>query len=717
MQQQKRLIAALAALAYAANAENEAHPIEKVVDLLKDLKQQVKEEVQAEEVTYSKFSRWCSNSLKTLSKAITESKEKVETLESTVASKTKEIEVLTEGIKKLEEEIAEYEAAGAAADEERKAAAELYETADKDLDTTISSIDEAIAALEGAKGSALLQTTLRKLSKLPLVLEQLSGSQLQALANGEEPMVMGDKEQHVKKYNFKSGNVIELLKELKTKFEDDKIAGTKEETNSQNSYTLAKQARDAATEAANTAKGEKEVLKGEAEQAKTDAEADLESTNADLQADETTESDTKKECDVKASEWKERSAIRENEQLAMDKAIEILAKVTGVRTEAPTNPVPPAPPAEAEDGTFLQAVDAYMAKVPKGAAGLVQMSSADSPSKQKAVTLLRSEARATHSKALARFAEQLSQRLGGPFDDINDMIQKMIFRLQAEQKDEDDHKNWCDLEMDKTNATIDQKTEKKESLLLKIEEGKAESAELMLQIKEANEMAAKLEAHIAEATEIRNIGKSENEKAIADAKSAQVALSQATAVLQQHYKDSGMVAKESYESFVQQPVELSDKPSTWDAGYTGVADPKAQPEGIITVLEKISADFAQMEADTKAQEEMDQKAYDEERKSCEVEKTRRNKEAEMKAANQKRVDDKVASDEKSLKSTKEALGAAEEYYKELGPPCMEGDATYEARKADREREISALKEAKVILQEAFNEKEGGAFLAPVRKAQ
>merc|ERR1719454_2516525 len=90
-----------------------------------------------------------------------------------------------------------------------------------------------------------------------------------------------------------------------------------------------------------------------------------------------------------------------------------------------------------------------------------------------------------------------------------------------------------------------------------------------------------------------------------------------------------MVAKEAYESFLQQPVELSDNPSTWDAGYTGVADPKAQPGGIVTILEKVSADFAQMEADTKAQEEMDQKSYDEEIKSCEVDKTRLTKEAEM----------------------------------------------------------------------------------------
>eukprot|EP00929_Paragymnodinium_shiwhaense_P089765 TRINITY_DN4995_c0_g1_i2.p1 TRINITY_DN4995_c0_g1~~TRINITY_DN4995_c0_g1_i2.p1 ORF type:complete len:717 (-),score=238.36 TRINITY_DN4995_c0_g1_i2:156-2306(-) len=713
---QPRFAGALAVLAYTAEAGSDEHPIEKVVGLLQDLKEQVKAEFQAEEVTFSKFTRWCRNSQKTLEKAIGEGKAKVETLESTVASKTKEEEVLTEEIKKLEEEIAEYEAAATAAEEERKAQADLYDQADKDFADTITAIDDAIAALEGAKGGALVQTALRSVAKLPLVLEQLSKEQIQAIVNKDDPAVMGDKEKHVKKYNFKSGNVIELLKELKLKFKDDRVAATTEETNALNSYSLAKQARDAAHTAASEAKGEKEVLKGEAQEALAAAKADLETVTADLEADDTTLSDTKRDCDVKSSEWKERSAVRENEQAAMAKAIEILAKVAGVRTEAPSNPTLPARPAEADAAGFLQAVDSYVAKVGKArAAGLVQTSAADP--KEKAVALLRSEAQAVHSKALARFAEQLSQHLGGPFDDINDMIQKMIFRLMAEQKDEDDHKNWCDLEMGKTNSTIDAKTEKIESLNLKIEEGKASSAELAAQIADASDMIAKLQAHIAEATEIRQIGKSENEKAISDAKTAQAALAKATAVIEAHYKQSGMIAKESFEALVQQPVELSEQPSTWDAGYTGVADPKSQPEGIITILEKISADFAQMEADTKAQEEMDQKAYDEEVKSSEVERTHRSKEAEMKEAEKKRTDDKAASNQAALKGVKEELGAAEQYYKELGPPCMEGDATYEARKADRDRELSALKEAQVILQDAFKG-EGGAsaaFLAPVRK--
>merc|ERR1719236_320760 len=105
-----------------------------------------------------------------------------------------------------------------------------------------------------------------------------------------------------------------------------------------------------------------------------------------------------------------------------------------------------------------------------------------------------------------------------------------------------------------------------------------------------------------------------------------------------------MIEKAPYE-FLQQagkePVELPDKPETWDSSYTGAADPKAQPDGIISVMEEVASDFAKMEAETKAQEETDQKAYDEEMSELAIEKATRKKEIEMKTQESKRLTDKV----------------------------------------------------------------------------
>jgi len=286
------------------------------------------------------------------------------------------------------------------------------------------------------------------------------------------------------------------------------------------------------------------------------------------------------------------------------------------------------------------------------------------------------------------------------------MIQKMIFRLMEEQKDEDDHKNWCDTEVSKTNASKTNKEEKIVSIDLKLDGAKAEVELVGTAIQEADDSIAKLTAFMEEASEVRSAGKKENLAAIKDARKAQDAIAEAVAVLQQFYKESGAIDKDALDLMQQRasaPVQLGDKPSTWEASYTGVADPKQQPGGIITVLEKISSDFSQMEADTKAQEVTDEKNYLEEMKTSGIEKARREKESEMKAQEKKRLEEKIASLEKSKKHTNDELGAVDQYLKDLSPACLEGDSTYEDRKAARASEIEALKEAQVILAESREE--------------
>merc|ERR1719373_392983 len=94
----------------------------------------------------------------------------------------------------------------------------------------------------------------------------------------------------------------------------------------------------------------------------------------------------------------------------------------------------------------------------------------------------------------------------------------------------------------------------------------------------------------------------------------------------------------------------------------------------------------------------------------------------MKDEERKRLLDKISTMEKSLKHVSDELAAVKQYWKDLGPACMEGDSTYEARKAARDQEISALKEAQVILADAFTgvaapapAVAASAFLSPVKR--
>jgi len=358
-----------------------------------------------------------------------------------------------------------------------------------------------------------------------------------------------------------------------------------------------------------------------------------------------------------------------------------------VRTGAPGNPVPPPSPV-----TLMQ----------------VQQDDASTP-QGRAVQLLRATAKMYSSKALERLAMEVSAHAPKQFQDVINQIQKMIFRLKQEQIDEDNHKAWCDLEIEKTSKSISTKKDKIDELGAKLKEDNAKVASLTTEIAAAQKMISDITAFQKEATEIRTTGKEENKLAIDDAKAAQKAITNAISVLQTFYKSSGQIVKEPWE-FVQTqaaaPVTLPKNPATWDSPkYTGVDDPNKAGTGIIAVLEAVSSDFMKMEANTRAQEVADGADYDKTMKQNSIEKARRSKESEMKGAEKKRLIDRITSTTANKKHVTDEKESTDQYMKDLAPACMDTDAeekegetsAYEKRKAARTAEITALGKAQGIL--------------------
>jgi len=680
-----RTIAIAMAMAMAVASAGD-HPVTKVVDLLKKLSDQAVEEGKTEEVSFSKFKYWCSTSKSELAKAIEEEKATIDELKSSIEGLKQEKTALEDQVKELEGEIADLQAAAKSAKEKDEKRNKLYQDEKKDLQATVKAVGDAITALqEASKTDSLLQAQNSVRQVLALLATRVTDKQRGELVNFAgiadlaDPKAMGDLKKHTKKYSFKSDNVIDLLKELQLKFKDDLTAADAEETAGANAYALEKAARDGAEAAATKSKTQKSETLADVKSSLSEAEGNLKDEEADLKADSGTMDSTSQACSTKAREWEQRSETRAQEIEAIAMAIKILGKVTGVRTEAPNNPIPPASPIK-----FLQILDP----------------------KAQAVQLLRSTAQVVHSKALERLALEVSTHLTGPFDKVNDMIQKMVFRLMSEQTDEDKHKAWCDLELEKTKTSETDKTDKIKELGTKIEEANAKVAKLTGDITDADKMVADITAFMEEATEIRNAGKQENKIAVKDAAQAQTAIANAVAVLSDFYKSSGKM-------FIQKssaPVKLPEDPALWDSSYTGVADPKKADTGVIAILEKIAADFSKMEAETKAQEVEDQKKYDDQMKAHKVEKARRQQESDAKLQEKKRKGAKIQQLTGQKKNTNDELDAVKQYSKDLQPACVDGDSSYDDRKAARAKEIKALKDAQVLLQDAFKAKKAANFL-------
>merc|ERR1719428_820024 len=189
---------------------------------------------------------------------------------------------------------------------------DLYDEEQKNFEDTITAIDEAITTLKDSKAS-LLQTGANKAVQKAQALAQALGKPA------------------AETYSFKSGGIIETFKAMKAEFEQDKLDSTTAETNKLNAYNLAKQARDSALSSAKDSKKEKEDIKGDKESAKANSETSKSEASNALSDDTATLEQTDKECTTVTAEWQERSTIREDEIKAMDMAIKILSKVTGVR--------------------------------------------------------------------------------------------------------------------------------------------------------------------------------------------------------------------------------------------------------------------------------------------------------------------------------------------------------------------------------------------------
>merc|ERR1719353_340941 len=172
------------------------------------------------------------------------------------------------------------------------------------------------------------------------------------------------------------------------------------------------------------------------------------------------------------------------------------------------------------------------------------------------------------------------------------MIKDLMVKLMEEAASETEHKGWCDTELTTNKQTRDKKTSEVNELESEIEDLTATIAELTQDIADLTAAVKELDAAMAEMTEKRSEAKATNTQTIKDAKAAQVAVEQATAVLKDFYAKSSEAT-----AFSQQPAV--DAPETFDKPYKGLL---AEGGSVVDFLEVILTDFSRLESETAAQE-------------------------------------------------------------------------------------------------------------------
>jgi len=466
-------------------------------------------------------------------------------------------------------------------------------------------------------------------------------------------------------YENQSGGVVEMLEKLNDDFSSKKTELEKDELGAQQGFEqIMQQLSD------NIENGQFEIAKKTKHRAQTQAnkaqlEGDLAQTTADRDEDQKYLDDTVALCNQKTADFTSRQELRSGELAAISKAIDIIGS-------------------QAVAGSGDKHLPALL-QIRRNSAALSQLRSNQmSPAQEKVVSFLNQQASKTGSRLLSALA--LSAQ-ANPFVKVKKMIKDLMVKLMEEGTSETEHKGWCDTELTTNKQSRDKKTADANELNSNIEDLTATIAQLTQDISDLTAAVAELDAAMAKQTQERTDSKATNAQTVKEAKAAQVAVEQATAVLKDFYAKSADAT-----ALVQQPA--SDAPETFDKPYQGLL---SEGGSVVDFLEVILTDFQRLESETagdEAQEDDEYKTF-----MFESKKDKALKEGEIKLKSGTKTDKESALQQanEDLKTTNEQLSKALEYYEKLKPTCVDSGITYEERVKRREEEIVSLQEALKIL--------------------
>jgi len=645
-------------------------PVQKVVQMLEDMSAKGKKEMQEEQVRFAAFAQFCEGAEKAKVQRIEESKETIGELQGEIEGLELEIDQLAASIEKADADIAGLAKKIAFLDnamksiegdeeevtEEREEEHEMFEKKDKDLSESVDALDRAVAEMKTqdvrTAQASLMQVMSHKYTPESVKLEINSFLQQKAKLGAPEADA----------YEFQSEGVINMFSDLENKMEGEKSDGQKQEMNQKHAYMMLMQ--DLENRLRNT-KEQRErdtVEKAEKEQALADAKGEKAETEATLAEDEKYLAELRQMCKTKTAEFESRQELRQGEQDAIAKAVEILG-----------------------GGAVSGAADKHLP-------GLMQTSlaqlrnSAVSPLQSRVAAFLKDRATKVNSPILSLMATKMGD---DPFTKVKKMIKDMITKLMEEANEEAEHKGWCDTELSTNQQTRESKSDEADKLSAEIEALSATISKLAEDITELSEGIATIDKAVAEATADREAEKAKNTETIADAKAASTAVSQAVAVLKEFYAKAAEAT-----ALTQMQGPADDAPETFSGAYKGNQD---QASGVMGMLEVIQSDFARLESETTAGEAEAADVFQKYSADSATNKAVKETDVKHKTSKKQETESALAEAKKDLAATQEELTAAMDYYEKLKPSCVDAGVSYEDRVARRKEEIESLQEALKIL--------------------
>merc|ERR1719446_1754432 len=387
------------------------NPIRKVVTMLQSMQKKVEAEGEMEKKAYEKFMCWCETGGSDLQKGIDAATTKIPQV-------TADIKQAEEKLAQTKDELEESQNDRAAAKEAMKEATSIREkeaatfAALKDeADTNIAALTKAVAAIEAGAGGAFLQTTAAQ------VLKTMTGN-MQDESDKQEVLsfLSGS-------YAPASGQITGILKQMG----DTMVADLKEATDAENAaikkYDELMAIKTKEVDTLTKAIEAKIKLIGELGVQIVEMKEDLEDTAKGQAEDKKFLADLEKNCATKTAEWEERVKTRGEELAALSDTIKIL-----------------------NDDDALE----LFKKTLPGSASFMQVSVSAAAMRTRALAVLKdAHARGHHGAQFDFILLALRGKTSG-FEKVLKMIDSMTALLKEEQGDDDNKKEYCEMQFDQT---------------------------------------------------------------------------------------------------------------------------------------------------------------------------------------------------------------------------------------------------------------------------
>jgi len=284
----------------------------------------------------------------------------------------------------------------------------------------------------------------------------------------------------------------------------------------------------------------------------------------------------------------------------------------------------------------------------------------------------------------------ISQHLENPgkqntYSAVKNMVGQMMGQVQAESMDEDKHKNWCDNEISKNQATVDDKSVKLQRLSTKIDNQKEMVGELDQDLQLLAKESASLQEQLRAGSQLRMAEKGLYTKSQQNHQMATQILKQATMILQRF----NSLAQESQQqglggSFLQQSNLQSQQITAVSAA---AMDSLSQ---LLTRYEELQQNSDK--ADNQAQIDMERFSQLDQNLASILQQTR-NYKSSLRLQSMSELDSDKE-DQNSLKTQVDSVGA---YVQRLRQACADILTHYDERKQRREQSLKALEEAKGVI--------------------